>query len=114
MTRVLPLLLLVAACSGDSSGPKQPPVRFVVYVDGTSTATPGPYCQVHLYSPAIASVTSHEGVTDSVVSMVSVKPGRYQVSWDADYYNSSGYYNTTISSQPTDSADVPGGIYFVC
>jgi hypothetical protein len=114
MTRVLGLLLLVAACSGDSSGPKQAPQRFVVYVNGTSTGTPGPYCQVHLYSPALVNVTSHEGVTDSVASMVNVKPGRYRVSWDVDFYNSSGAYNTTLSSQPTDSGYVPGGIIFSC
>jgi hypothetical protein len=114
MTRVLAILFFVAACSGDSSGPKQSAQRFVLYVDGTSTASPGPYCQVHLFSPALANVTSHEGVTDSIISMVNVKPGRYRVSWDVDYYNSSGTYNATLSSQPSDSADVPGGIYFFC
>src|SRR5437899_2573802 len=110
-TRLLPLLLLLVACGGDSSGPK-PSQRFVVYVDGSSTSSPGPYCHVSLTSPAIASVTSHAGVTDSAVAMVNIAPGRYRVSWSVDYYDLSGQYNSTISSQPTDSASVPGSIYF--
>ena len=114
MPRLLALLLLVAACGGDSSGPKQTPQRFVVYVNGTSTRTPGPYCQVHLHDPAMVTMTSHERATDSVASMVNVEPGRYRLSWDVDFFDSSGAYNTTLSSQPTDSAHVPGGIIFNC
>jgi len=113
MTRLLLLTLLIAACSG-STGPKTQPARFVVYVDGTNTGTPGPYCHVSMNSPAFLSLDSHEGVTDSAVAMLNVKSGRYPFSWQVDYYNSSGGYGSTRNSQFTDSTDVPGSAYFFC
>jgi hypothetical protein len=115
-TRLLPLLLLLVACAGGGfTGPKlSGGERFALYVNGSSTGTPGPYCHVSLYSPTIASVTSHAGGTDSAVTMLNVAPGRYHVSWSVDYYDSGGFYSSTTASLPTDSVSVPGSIYFLC
>jgi hypothetical protein len=113
MTRLLLLTLLVAACSG-STGPQTQPARFVVYVDGTNTGTPGPYCHVSMNSPAFLSLNSHPGVTDSAVAMLNVKAGRYRFSWQLDGYDSGGMLVGTINSAPSDSIDVPGSAYFVC
>jgi len=115
MSRLLLLTVLaVAGCSGDGTGSKPTPVRYSIYVDGTNTGTPGPYCSVSMSTPAFLSLTSQPQVLDSVVAQLTVKAGRYPVSWSVDYFNSSGGYNGTISSGFNDSTDVPGGMYFYC
>jgi hypothetical protein len=113
MTRLVLLTLLVAACGG-STGPGTQAARFVVYVDGSNTGTPGPYCHVSLNSPAFLSLTSHPGVTDSAVAMLNVQAGRYRFSWQLDGYDSGGQLVGTINSSPSDSIDVPGSAYFFC
>jgi hypothetical protein len=113
MTRLLLLTLLVAACNASTDSGIQP-ARFVIYVDGTGTGNPGPYCHVSVNTPAFLTITSHPGVLDSGVAMLNVKAGRYRFSWQVDGYDSGGQLVGTINSKPTDSIDVPGFSYFFC
>ena len=122
MTRLLPLTLLIAACSGDGSTgvasppppPPPPPMQFVLIVKGDQTGTPGPYCFVTLGSPASLSLRSRPGATDSVKATLSGSPGRRPLIWGADYYDVNGYWVTNVGSQPGDSTSVPGSAIFIC
>jgi hypothetical protein len=113
MTRLLLVMLLIAACGDGSTDPKAP-VRWVLSVQGDQTGTPGPYCVVSMNSPAVLRVVSRPGVTDSAVANLNVGPGRYQYSWELDAYDANGFYVTSLYSSPYDSTDAPGGGLFVC
>ena len=115
MTRLLLVTLLVAgaACNAPTDSGIQP-ARFVIYVDGTGTGNPGPYCHVTVNTPAFLNITSHPGVVDSGVAMLNVKAGRYRFSWQVDGYDSGGQLAGSTNSSPTDSIDVPGFSYFFC
>ena len=122
MTRVLLLTLLIAACSGDGSTgvtpppppPPPPPLTFVLYVNGTQTQNPGPYCFVSVGSPASLTLRSQPGVRDSAVATLAAGPSRRPLIWSTDVYDSGGYWVTTLNSQPNDSTSVPGSISFAC
>ncbi len=122
MTRVLLLTLLIAACSGDGSTgvtpppppPPPPPPTFVLFVNGTQTQNPGPYCTVSVGSPASLNLRSRPGVRDSVVATLGAGPSRRPLIWSSDVYDAGGYWVTTLYSQPNDSTSVPGSISFAC
>ena len=114
LTPLLLLTVLVAGCGHTATDGGSPLQRFELYVDGSATGTPGPFCIVSLSRPARFSLRSHPQVVDSATAALNVVPGRYRFAWSVDYYNSSGFYNTTLSSGPFDSTDVPGSAYFNC
>jgi hypothetical protein len=114
MTRWLLMTLLIAACGGDGTGSNPTPKRYVLYVQGDQTGTPYPYCVASVSSPAFLTVHSHAAVTDSSVAELTVKPGRYKLSWLVDFYDSNGFLANTVSSSPNDSTNVPGSILFIC
>ena len=118
MKHWLPVVALIAACSGDratgTTSTTPSPVRFVIVVDGSQTGVPGPYCVVRLSSPALLTLQSRPNRTDSAVATLNVAPGRYPASWQVDEYDAGGFWATTVTSQPNDSAYVPGSAYFVC
>jgi len=122
MTRVLPLTLLIAACSGAGSTgiapppppPPPPPPTFVLYVNGTQTQNPGPYCVVSVGSPASLTLRSRPGVRDSAVATLAAGASRRPLIWSTDLYDAGGYWVNAIYSQPNDSTNVPGSISFSC
>ena len=112
MSRLLLMALLIAGCSGDGTG-SGGSSRYVLYVQGDQTGTPGPYCLASMSSPALLSVHSKAGVTDSAVA-TNLTAGRYRLSFSLDYYDGSGSYVQTIHSGLSDSTTVPGSILFIC
>jgi len=115
LKRALVVALLIAGCGGDKATNVNPlPVRWVLFVDGAQTGSPGPYCVVRISNPTSLTLQSRANVVDSAVATLRVAPGRSPFAWQADFYDANGFWTTTLNSQPTDSTSLPGSSYFAC
>lgn len=108
MTRlrfVPPLLLLVSAlaCSGSgAAGPHNQQGAFTLAVQATASYS----CTATVTGPFSWTATANPGTIREDTLMFA--EGRYRFAWTL----TSG--SVTVTSQPTDSIDVPGSATFLC